>query len=247
MEMKQMHSFTHRSTLRAALAVLALGTAVASGPLAFAQATDCVHVGGSFTTNFTAPDQTAGTATGDLKGALGVKLLGTVSGTVGDGKPVTLKVQHFWVTESGDTIASAETEVTAYPGGSPTQPLLYSSVYEKGVKITGGTGKFEGATGSLKVWAAIDLAAGEAAGRYAGVICFKPPTPAPALNAGAMQNGQFQFQVSAPASGQVVAEASSNLKDWEAFGTKTAVNGSAEFADANAATEPKRFFRAKGE
>ncbi len=53
--------------------------------------------------------------------------------------------------------------------------------------------------------------------------------------------------MSAPASGKVIAEASSNLRDWETFGAKDAVNGSAEFADANAATEPKRFFRAKGE
>ncbi len=104
-----------------------------------------------------------------------------VGGTVGDGKPVILKVVHFWVTGTGDTIASGEADVTAYPAGSPGQPLLHSFVYEQGIKITGGTGKFEGATGSLKVWAAIDLAAGQAAGRYSGVICFKPATPAPAL------------------------------------------------------------------
>lgn len=245
--MKLMHASAIRSTLRAAFAMLTFGTAVASGPLAFAQATDCVHVGGTFTTNFTAPDQTTGTATGDLAGALGVKILATLSGTVGDGKPVVLKVQHFWVTDTGDTIATAEAELTAYPGGSPTQPLLYSFVYEKGMKITGGTGKFDGATGSAAAWGAADLAAGKVVGRYAGTICFKPPTPAPALNVGAVENGQFQFQVSAPASGQVTAEASSNLKDWETFGTKAAVNGSAAFADANAATEPKRFYRAKSE
>lgn len=135
----------------------------------------CVKVGGAFVTNFITQDQTAGTATGDLKGALGVKVLG-ISGTVGNGKPVTLTVQHFWVTETGDTIFLGQAEATAYPGASPSQPLLYSAVYEQGVKIVGGTGKFDGATGSLKAWAAVDLAAGEVVGRYSGTICFGAPS-----------------------------------------------------------------------
>jgi len=146
---------------------------------AFAQsdnaAPDCVKVGGAFVTNFIAPDQTAGTATGDLKGALGVKVLATVSGSIGNGKPVTLKVQHFWVTETGDTLFAQEAEVTAYPSTSPSQPLVYSFVYEQGVKLIGGTGKFDGATGLLKAWGGIDLDAGEVVGRYAGTVCFKAP------------------------------------------------------------------------
>lgn len=138
-------------------------------------AQECMKVGGSFSTNFIAEDQTAGTATGDLKGALGVKLLGLVSGTPGDGKPVVFKVQHFWVTETGDTIFTDQAEVTGYPGKSPSQPLLYSFVYENGVKVTGGTGKFEGATGLTKAWGSLDLQAGQAVGRYSGVICFVGP------------------------------------------------------------------------
>jgi hypothetical protein len=134
----------------------------------------CDHVGGSFVTNFIAPDQTAGNATGDLKGALGVKLLGVVSGAVGNGKPVILKVQHFWVTETGDTILADAAELSAYPGASPSQPLLYSFVYENGVKIAGGTGKFNGASAVLKCWGAVDLGGtGEVAGRYSGTVCFK--------------------------------------------------------------------------
>jgi hypothetical protein len=138
-------------------------------------AQECVKVGGAFSTNFIADDQTAGTATGDLKGALGVKLLGLVSGTPGDGKPVVFKVQHFWVTETGDTILTEAAEVTGYPGKSPSQPLLYSFVYENGVKITGGTGKVEGATGLTKAWGSLDFGGGQAVGRYSGVICFVGP------------------------------------------------------------------------
>jgi hypothetical protein len=165
----------YRSLFLSAVMAIALGMA----PVAFAQSNNakphCTQVGGGFVTNFITQDQTAGTATGDLKGALGVKLLGVVSGAVGNGKPVVLKVQHFWVTETGDTIGSQTAEVTAYPGGSPSQPMLYSFVYEKGVEITGGTGKFEGATGLLKAWGGIDLGAGQVAGRYSGTICFKAP------------------------------------------------------------------------
>lgn len=156
---------------------LALGCAVLTLSTTFAGSDrgnpSCVTLGGSFTTRFIADDQTAGTATGDLKGALGVKLLGVVSGQIGNGQPVTIKVQHFWVTETGDSLLAQDAEVAAYPGASPSQPLLYSFVYEKGIKILGGTGKFDGATGLIKAWGGIDLGAGEVAGRYSGSVCFK--------------------------------------------------------------------------
>ncbi|MCW5559710.1 MAG: hypothetical protein KIT22_17985, partial [Verrucomicrobiae bacterium] len=183
--MKTFHPFaiTHpspvptlRPRLRTALLAMILGNAASTGFVALAQSgdthTDCEKVGGAFVTNFIAEDQTAGTATGDLKGALGVKILAMVSGTVGDGKPVALKVVHFWVTETGDTLQADEAELTAYPGASLTRPLLYSFVYENDIKVTGGTGKFEGATGVIKAWGAVDLGAGQVAGRYSGTICF---------------------------------------------------------------------------
>ena len=171
---------TRKSLLLAALVTIGLATVAPLGSVAFAQSDHadphCVKVGGAFVTNFIAPDQTAGNATGDLKGALGVKVLGVVSGAIGDGKPVTLKVQHFWVTETGDTLFAQAAEITAYPGTSPSQPPLYSFVYEQGVKLVGGTGKFDGATGTLKCWGGVDLGAGEVVGRYSGKVCFKAPS-----------------------------------------------------------------------
>lgn len=174
-------SFTVARLFATALFTAAVGIMAPLGSIAFAQSDHadphCTKVGGAFVTNFTAPDQTAGTATGDLKGAVGVKILATVSGIVGNGKPVTLKVQHFWVTESGDTLFAAPAEITAYPGTSPSQPLVYSFVYEQGVSITGGTGKFNGATMQLKTWGAVDLGGtGEVVGRYSGSLCFKAPS-----------------------------------------------------------------------
>lgn len=169
-----------KSIVNALAFAVVLNVAASLGSVALAQSANAAphtaKVGGGFVTNFIAPDQTAGTATGDLKGALGVKVLAVVSGAIGNGKPVTLKVQHFWVTETGDTIFLEAADATAYPGASPSQPLLYSAVYENGVRVIGGTGKFEGATGTLKAWAAIDLQAGEVAGRYSGTICFKAPS-----------------------------------------------------------------------
>jgi len=170
---------TCKSLLLAAIFTVALGTVAPLGSMAKAQSDKaephCVKMGGAFVTNFIAPDQTAGTATGDLKGALGVKVLATVSGSIGNGKPVTLKVQHFWVTETGDTLFFQVAELTAYPGTSPSQPLVYSFVYEQGGNLTGGTGKFDGATGHFKFWGGLDLDAGEVVGRYAGTVCFKAP------------------------------------------------------------------------
>lgn len=162
----------------AAIIAATFGGATSLGPSALAdpnQAKDCVKVGGAFVTNFIADDQTAGTATGDLKGALGVKVLAVVSGAIGDGKPVSLKVQHFWVTETGDTIIADQAILSAYPGKSPSRALLYTFVYENGIKIAGGTGKFESATGLIDAWGAVDLGAGEVVGRYSGTICFKNP------------------------------------------------------------------------
>jgi hypothetical protein len=101
--------------------------------------------------------------------------LGIVSGALGNGKPVILKVQHFWVTETGDTLQVDQAELTGYPSPSPSQPMLYTFVYEQGVKISGGTGKYEGATATLKTWGAIDLDAGQVTGRYSGPLCFKGP------------------------------------------------------------------------
>lgn len=234
---------------RTASLSLTLGIAISPGFVARAQSGDPAatdeRVSGAFVTNFIAEDQTAGTATGDLKGALGVKVLATVSGTVGDGKPVTLKVVHFWVTETGDTIQTEEAEVTAYPGASPSQPLLYSFVYENGAKVTGGTGKFDGATGVLRFWGGLDLGAGQVAGRYAGTISFQAPSAPPTLEAGAVQDGAFRFQVHAPSGRPVTAEVSANLTQWDTLETKENPSGTVEFTDGSVAAHPQRFYRAK--
>jgi hypothetical protein len=132
----------------------------------------CHEVGGTILTNFlpaaNCPESaqnlcTDGTATGDLKGAVGARIL-NINGNV-------FHVLHHWVTESGDTIFFDEADATNYT--IPSDPNHVLAVYRNGVEITGGTGRFEGAKGTIFSFGAADLTLG-AVFRYSGTVCFKP-------------------------------------------------------------------------
>src|SRR5437016_13007157 len=126
----------------------------------------CGHVGGAVSTNVgvITSDRTLGVATGDLKGAVGVQIVGQSPGISGT---TVLSVHHYWVTDAGDTIFAAPAQLTAFPVASGlfavvTYPLT----------ITGGTGKSQGATGDLNLIGEADFNAGEVGHRYSGRICF---------------------------------------------------------------------------
>ena len=130
----------------------------------------CQEVGGSILTNFlpaaNCPESaqnlcTDGTATGDLKGAVGARIL-SISGNV-------FHVLHHWVTESGDTIFLNEADATNFTTSDPNHGL---AVYLNGIMINGGTGRFEGATGTIFSFGAADLTLGNAIFRYSGTVCF---------------------------------------------------------------------------
>src|SRR2546429_194361 len=74
----------------------------------------CVHVGGAVITNVgvITADRTLGVATGDLKGAVGVQIVGQSPGISGT---TVLSVHHYWVTDAGDTIFVAPAQLTAFP------------------------------------------------------------------------------------------------------------------------------------
>ena len=135
--------------------------------------TYCREVSGGIVTDFLSPpavgSSTLGTATGDLRGGLGVVILGITNGQNGS---TVFHVQHHWVTETGDTIFLADAYATAYP---TSVSGLFAAKYIDGVNITGGTGRFAGATGNIASWGAVDLSQGQVVLRYQGTICLPRP------------------------------------------------------------------------
>jgi hypothetical protein len=126
----------------------------------------CTTVGGTIMTNFGAIDQntTMGAATGDLRGAVSGTLLAAPQS--GPGGTVIFHVQHHWVTESGDTLNFDPATATTAP---LSQTLFAVVTYP--VHLTGGTGRFAGATGDLTGIGELDLNAGTVF-RYTGQVCF---------------------------------------------------------------------------
>ena len=113
-------------------------------------------------------NETLGTATGDLKGGLGVYVLSLQPGPNGT---TIFHNHHHWVTEAGDTIFLADAYATGYPSGVPG---LFAAIYPNGVDITGGTGRFAGAHGNIASWGAVDQNTGQIVLRYQGMIFFAP-------------------------------------------------------------------------
>lgn len=163
------------------LSVLSLGLKAASGShpvAAHPQSTDvsshCRPVGGMIMTNFgvITPTSTLGTATGDLGGAVSATLLGAPE--PGAGNTVIFHVQHHFVTGSGDVIIVDPAKATAVP----ISPTLFA-VLTYPIHISGGTGKFAGATGDITNIgevrlpnAPVDFAGGTTVFRYSGQVCF---------------------------------------------------------------------------
>ena len=83
-------------------------------------------------------------------------------------------MHHHWVTEAGDTIFAEDATANGFQVGS------FSGVYAVAnnsytVNIIGGTGRFEGAHGTLYVTGVLDTNQGKVILRYQGTICFAQP------------------------------------------------------------------------
>lgn len=151
-----MNTLLCRAALMAVLAAPASGFSAVPGAAADGH---CKPVGGSVFTNFVDGSNAVGPISGDLAGAVSVQIL-QVTGNV-------YHIRKHFVTTSGDTITVADTDFTTYPTSAgiaaATEPMT----------ITGGTGRFDGASGSVEFFGAIN-ADGEVILRYSGTICFKP-------------------------------------------------------------------------
>jgi hypothetical protein len=125
----------------------------------------CRQMGGALITNFGGVDAntTLGPASGDLSGAVAASILGVAPGANGT---TVFTVQHHWVTDAGHAIFFKVAEATV----APVAPGVFGVVLYEAV-ISGGTGKFAGATGTLHFTGEADLNAGTIALRYNGRVC----------------------------------------------------------------------------
>jgi hypothetical protein len=82
---------------------------------------------------------------------------------VGNYGTAVISVEHYWGTDAGDAIFVAPAELTA----SPVTPGLFAVVTYP-VSITGGTGKFKGASGTRNFIGEANFNTGEIGIRYSG-------------------------------------------------------------------------------
>jgi hypothetical protein len=131
---------------------------------ALADPKHCAPVGGAFMTNLGGfgENTTLGVITGDIKGAVGVQILGmtTVDGTT------TVTVQHHLVTETGDTVFIDQAQAI----GVFVAPALFA-ITNYHFHVSGGTGRFQGATGDMSAIGEVDFSTGHLIGRYTGNLC----------------------------------------------------------------------------
>jgi len=157
--------------IRSVVILLAIALAV-SVPVC-AQSGQCQSVGGVLMTNIgaiTDGDINLGPVFGDLAGSVAAKILGQNP----DG---SYTVQHYWVTNAGDTILLKPAILI------PAYPVAQLAVTNKAIvavpwgnytsDINGGTGKFDGATGSITYFGMADFVKNTLVLRYSGTVCYK--------------------------------------------------------------------------
>jgi hypothetical protein len=132
----------------------------------FAANPHCTDVGGAILTNLGGFGQidgwptTMGVATGDLKGAIGVQIVGAAPDFT------SITVQHHWVTENGETL---NIDSATLEGAYVAPGLLGVKDYK--AHLSGGTGRFAHATGNMSFIGELDLNTGHAVLRYTGSVC----------------------------------------------------------------------------
>lgn len=154
-----------KSALAAALLVAGVGLTQ------YSYAAHCQSVGGTVMTNFAVVNAstTLGVVDGDLKGAVAATIIDVVPGANGT---TIFHVQHHFVTQSGDTIFTDVATATSIQVGQSLGIQGFYAVVDYPVHITGGTGRFAGATGDFQSIGVGDLGTGQTIFRYSGQVCF---------------------------------------------------------------------------
>ena len=137
-------------------------------PVAAAEAASshCVPVGGALMTNIgaIAGVTNLGPAFGDLAGSLAATILGQNSNG-------SYNVQHYWVTAAGETITLKKAVLTpTYPTNDAGIVAVPWGNYRS--YISGGTGKFAGASGYLDYFGMADFHQNTLVLRYRGQVCY---------------------------------------------------------------------------
>jgi hypothetical protein len=151
-----------------ALGGLFLTALLSAGPLPPLQnAADdqhCISVSGTIAANLTAATEAQGTVTGDLGGSVTASFTATPQN---DGS-IALALQHIFVTERGDSLTTDDTGLLVPVPGA--QGVFRMTVQ---YTVTGGTGKFAGATGTLRNHGEAVLSSNppQLTLRYSGQIC----------------------------------------------------------------------------
>jgi len=135
----------------------------------FARASGCTPVGGALMTNIgaIAGETNLGPVFGDLQGSVAATILG-------ENHDGSFNVQHYWVTAAGDSIYLAQGVLhPTYPTSDMGIVAVPWGNYT--TAITGGTGKFKNATGSLEYFGMADFHQNTLVIRYRGEVCYAAP------------------------------------------------------------------------
>jgi hypothetical protein len=126
-----------------------------------AQSGNCIKVGGTMLTQFIDEKTGQYQLSGDLQGTG----RGLILEQKQDKSTTTVKLEHTFVTSGGDLLQTKGDLGTFI--GAKEQKAFASITF----KIVGGTGRYNGANGTLESIGAADFASGQGVLRYNGSIC----------------------------------------------------------------------------
>jgi hypothetical protein len=130
----------------------------------------CSPVGGTLFTNVAAIENRInfGMVTGDLAGAVAASIIAGPE-VIGFKQQVRFTVQHFWVTDKGEIIKFDPATALA---DQTSKANVVAITYDNYVaKITGGTGRYANATGTVKFTGTVDFNESHLVLRYTGEVC----------------------------------------------------------------------------